>query len=134
MPTLDRPAARHSRIVVSAAVLVSCLVWWAWFGANWRIFLTLGPAGPGALLLFAVVAALLAFLPPVRRLAQLVHDRLKNPTATTRRLMAVVIAIVSTTYLAWTAFSQHRPRFPIVHDEFSYLIGAQMLARGRLWM
>src|SRR4051812_48683810 len=125
MSTLARPAGR-SRIVVGVAVVVACLVWWAWFGSNWRVFLTLGPAGPGALLLFAVVAALLAFLPPVRRLGQLVHDRLKNPTATTRRFMAVVVAIVSTIYLAWTALAQHRPRFPIVHDELSYLIGAQM--------
>src|SRR6266436_2233129 len=101
-----KPAMRRVRIVTSAAAAVAIAVWWAWFGPNWKIFLTLGPAGPIALLLFAAVTALLAVIPLVHRTCNWLGNVLAKPTPTTRRAIAAAMTIISTIYLAWTAKGQ----------------------------
>ena len=51
-----------------------------------------------------------------------------------RRLLTLGVWAGSSLYLAGTAYFHARDLFPRVHDEQSYMLGARMLARGRLWM
>lgn len=59
---------------------------------------------------------------------------LRNPTGRARVYLAILIAVAAASYLALTAFLQDRDLFPKTHDDCSYAIGMQMLARGQLWM
>jgi len=61
-------------------------------------------------------------------------ERLRLPAHRTIAYSAVLIAISASCYLALTAFLQDRDLFPKTHDDCSYAIGMQMVARGRLWM
>lgn len=47
---------------------------------------------------------------------------------------AVIIAMVSAGYFAFTAHRQGRYLHPYWHDELSYVIQMRMLAEGKLWM
>jgi len=61
-------------------------------------------------------------------------DRLRNPSPKTRGLIAVGIGVLGGFYLLGTASLQGRTLIPKMEDECSYVIGAQLLAHGRLWM
>ena len=84
--------------------------------------------------LVVVAAVALTFLPPVNRLLALVLDRVRNPSQRTLEWAGIVVAVAATSYLIYTAFAQGRDLFPKTEDDCSYLIGARMMARGRLWM
>lgn len=61
-------------------------------------------------------------------------DRVRFPSGVMRGAIFILLAAGSGYYLYATARSQGRSFTPIIHDEHAYLIQAQMLARGRLWM
>ena len=62
-------------------------------------------------------------------------DRLRNPSPKTRTLIALGIGVLGGLYLFTTAaVLQGRTLVPKMEDECSYVIGAQLLARGHLWM
>jgi len=73
-------------------------------------------------------------IPSVRRIAVdglgLARSKLENRVGVT----ALVIAIVSAGYFAFTAIHQGRYLHPHWHDELSYVIQMRMLAEGKLWM
>jgi hypothetical protein len=48
--------------------------------------------------------------------------------------MTILVGLLATAYLAFTALHQHRELFAKIHDEGMYLLQARMLAHGRLWM
>ena len=81
-----------------------------------------------------LIGAALAALPPVARWLEQIGTRVRRPSPQSAARIAVAIAIVAAIYLVLTAFSQDRDLFPKTEDENSYLLGMQMLARGRLWM
>ena len=61
-------------------------------------------------------------------------ERLRNPSSWAVGRTAVLVWFVATAYFILTAFLQNRDLFPKTHDDSSYAIGMQMVARGRLWM
>jgi hypothetical protein len=80
------------------------------------------------------VVTVIALLPPVARVIERFLVPLQSPSASLRRFSPILVLLISTTYLILTAFLQQRDLFPKTHDEYSYLLGMKMLARGRLWM
>jgi hypothetical protein len=83
-------------------------------------------------LLANAVAA--AFVPGVNRFILGGLIRLRRPSRQRARLIAILLAALSSGYLTFTALRQKRDLFPQLHDESQFLIAAHLLARGRLWM
>src|SRR5688500_12797812 len=90
----------------------------------------LGPVRWAALAVAIVVGA----VPAVRRRVIAMLDRVRHPSPWAVERTALLVGVVATSYFTFTAFHQDRDLFPKTHDEGSYLLGMQMLARGRLWM
>jgi hypothetical protein len=121
---------RRSPLGVSIALAVGLLLY---------LTLPLGPAGEhGRTVAWrwaaASLAATLAIVRPVHQMLSRALARVRHPTDRARWKTAVVIAIAASTYFIFTAFNQDRDFFAKTHDECTYLIQTQMLARGRLWM
>jgi MFS family permease len=130
-PTDSTP---RRRALVMALLGASVVFWIALFGPNYPYFLVLGPWGWQALVgLIAVVAGLLV-IPSIRRTLLRCGDTIRTLAAARPVLFSVAAAVISGAYLLLTAWRQHRDFTPYLHDEFSYLIQAQQLAHGRLWM
>ncbi len=94
---------------------------------------TLGPAGRQPLLVMVGVALTLAVVPVTRfYLGGLLKgvDRLVARAPAASSVMAGVMVVG---YLLLTVLGLHRPLYPYIHDESSYLIQAHQLAVGRLW-
>jgi hypothetical protein len=72
-------------------------------------------------------------IPQLRGLLSRAIDATRNPSPTTRRLIAIVIAIGATVYFVLTAREQGIEFVPRIHDESSYLIQTRMILHGRLW-
>lgn len=79
-------------------------------------------------------AAACAAIPAVSRSIGAALRRISAPSNWSASRAAIIIAIVAAGYFVLTAFNQDRDLFPKTHDDCSYVIGMQMLARGRLWM
>ena len=84
------------------------------------------------IILLAAVAV--SLLPPVSRGIAAGLDRIRNPSPRAAERAALAIGVLSAGYFLFTAIQQGRDLFPKTHDEGSYAIQMQMLARGRLWM
>ncbi|HEV8606538.1 MAG TPA: hypothetical protein VGQ99_14285 [Tepidisphaeraceae bacterium] len=73
-------------------------------------------------------------IPAVRRVSiegmRWLEAKLQNRVG----LTAIIIAILSACYFAFTAIRQGRYLHPHWHDELSYVIQMRMLAQGELWM
>ncbi|HZK80341.1 MAG TPA: glycosyltransferase family 39 protein [Humisphaera sp.] len=99
---------------------------WVWLGTGrgigferWVIILT---------------AAVVGFLPPIARGIERLLAPLSRPSQRSLNWTTFVIGVLSAAYFVSTAFNQGRDLFPKTHDDCSYAIGMQILARGRLWM
>src|SRR2546423_1944497 len=68
----------------------------------------------------AILAAAAAIVIP-RRLAPDSLDRLRHPAPRRRRGVALVIALLSSLYLAFTAYHQDRDFFPKTQDDQAYI-------------
>lgn len=79
-------------------------------------------------------AVVLGLLPPVQRALRRAGNWLDARRGLGIGVIALLLFAMSVVYLYATAVRQDRHFVPIYHDEFSYQIQAQMLARGKLWM
>jgi hypothetical protein len=127
-PSAPPHASRVARVVLFLAGVVA----WAWLQQTvmkWLPWTAL--AIPSVV---ALAGATVAFVPHLGERLSRVIDRLRHPSPRTRANVSLAVAVISAMYLAVTAYSHGREFFPRIHDEHSYLLGAHMLARGRLWM
>ena len=80
------------------------------------------------------VILILMLIPWVRKMSvegmRLAQVKLQNRIG----LTALIVAILSAAYFAFTAIRQGRYLHPHWHDELSYVIQMRMLAEGKLWM
>ena len=104
------------------------LIWVALYWSDYRR--PIGMARWGVI----VLAGLIALVPAVSRKINKVLDRIGHPSARTKRIAAIVIALAAAGYFILTAVEQDRDLFPKTHDDNSYFLQMQMLAHGRLWM
>jgi 4-amino-4-deoxy-L-arabinose transferase-like glycosyltransferase len=61
-------------------------------------------------------------------------ERLRHPSPRGKLYTFVAVSILSTIYLTVSTIWNDRDLLPKSHDEHSYAIQTQMIARGRLWM
>src|SRR5262249_15130909 len=74
-----------------------------------------------------------AIIPPVAGGVTRVLDRIRNPSPRNAFLASLAIFVLASTFLYFEAVYQKRAFGLRYHDEYSYRIQTQMLARGRLW-
>jgi hypothetical protein len=127
-PAIDRPqvTAPVANRVAAVALLASGAALWAFLGAG---------SGMGTVRWTVIAAATaIALLPPVSRQVNRLLDRLRRPSPRSIRWATILIAIIAAGYFVLTAILQRRDLFPKTHDECSYYLGMQLLARGRLFL
>ena len=144
-PTDSRP---RCRALVVGLLVASVIFWIALFGPNYRYFLVLGPWYWRTLIEFnrslALIPRVTFNVLAIMILAggYFLFRRVLLPSVRPIQLItrahpakfSLAAAMFAGGYLLLTATDQHREFLPYLHDEFSYLIQAQQLARGRLWM
>jgi hypothetical protein len=84
--------------------------------------------------LIALGIIIASMLPSVRKWVGGPLERLRAPAPGTTARTAIIIGLISVGYFYALVSYRHRPLTFLYHDEGSYLIQAQMLARGHLWM
>jgi hypothetical protein len=77
---------------------------------------------------------ILMLVPTVRKISFEVLAAIESKLQNRIGLAALLIAITSAGYFAFTAIHQGRYLHPHWHDELSYVIQMRMLAQGKLWM
>src|SRR5438876_5932282 len=109
------------------------LAGWAW--VERQATRDLSQPGLGLVRWLVVAGAVgLSLLAPARRRVNFLLERVRNPSPRAAERAALAITLLSAGYFLSTALLQDRDLFPKTHDEGSYAIQMQMLARGRLWM
>jgi 4-amino-4-deoxy-L-arabinose transferase-like glycosyltransferase len=81
----------------------------------------------------AAGAVVVALAPGVRGALSRGIERLRIPSARVKWMTAALLFTAAVTYLPISALLAERRIFPTYHDEFMYLVQAQLLAHGRLW-
>jgi hypothetical protein len=87
---------------------------------------------PHVELLAAAIA--LPLIPGIAPAAWLVLKRLHRPTPLARRITALLVTIGAAISLGNYAITSRRDLFPLLHDEYQFLLQTRMLSIGRLWM
>jgi hypothetical protein len=108
------------------ALLLAGVAFWVFLGNGWGIGVSRWMV-IGAVSIFALV-------PPVSRGITRLLDSLRYPLPGAVRWATILISLLAAGYLILTAVFQDRDLFPKTHDECSYYLGVQLLARGRLWL
>ncbi len=83
---------------------------------------------------WALLAMILAIVPPIQKVLGLMLQRIENPSPRARFRAALIIWALTSVYLIATAQFQGRVLFPRSHDEQMHFVQMQMMAHGRLWM
>ncbi|MDP9174742.1 MAG: hypothetical protein M3O30_12865 [Planctomycetota bacterium] len=83
---------------------------------------------------WVLAAAVLALIPPVRRGVNLWWEFSRAPSPRARLFIFIAITVATPLFIHASERYQKIAIHPYFHDESSYLIQMQMLARGHLWM
>ena len=123
------PASRPRLVLafLAAGVLLWAAVLWA--GDNGSMPVRPINALQLKLLGLATVALLIG---KVRKTIYAAMDRVRHPSAASRRRTAIAVTLSAGLYLFDTAIYQQRDFFPKLHDEHMHLIQMQLLAQGKL--
>src|SRR3954471_14558589 len=118
--------SRTRAIAPLAALFLIGVLLWALMGND--------PISPAWRWLVVIACAAAACVPPVPRWAAAAARSLRTPSPRAAEWTALLVGVIAASYFISTAIYQDRDLFPKTHDEGSYLLAAQMLAKGRLWM
>lgn len=116
------------------AALVIGVAMFAAFRFAYHEDVSLFPSTWPAQLLFVPVVLAVSFIRPIREGMARALDRVRSPSPRAKCIIAMCCAIIAFLYLWRAALLHGRDLSPRMEDEFSYLIQAQLLARGRLWL
>jgi hypothetical protein len=117
MPTLPR------RVSLFLLLAIGLTLWWCARDLETN---SLPP------LIAAAIVGGVCLLPPVAGFVDRLVDRARTPRRPVT--LSFVVTIFAGVILYAVALYRDRLFFPILHDEFMYLLQARMLAQGRLWM
>ncbi|CAN5664723.1 hypothetical protein BH09PLA1_BH09PLA1_09840 [soil metagenome] len=92
------------------------------------------PAALIAQLMFLPLVLAVSFIRPIRQAIARTIERLRTPSAKGKLIGALVVATIAFFYLWRAAVLHDRDLSPRLQDEFSYLIQAQLLSHGKLWL
>jgi hypothetical protein len=76
----------------------------------------------------------IAFIPSSGAALSRALDRVRHPSSKIKWITAAVIFVLSARYFLLSASLAGRELYPMFHDESMYLLQAQLLSHGRLWM
>jgi 4-amino-4-deoxy-L-arabinose transferase-like glycosyltransferase len=124
-----RRLSRRARKVATALLALFGVQLWLVFGHGYY-----GTSLQHKLLLSAFGLSLLVQLVPGTSQRGRVLEALASPSPRTRFLISLVVAVAMTAFVILIARWQGRSFQPQYHDEHSYLIQAQLVARGKLWL
>ena len=125
LPSGPGPPSTVRQVPTIALLIIGGMLWLA-FGVG---------SGIGLVRWLVILAAMgIALLPPVTTRVLAALDRLRQPSPRTLAMATILIGAAAACYFVLTAFLQDRDLFPRTHDDSSYYLGMQMLARGRPWM
>jgi hypothetical protein len=127
---IDDSPATSSRASIIAALLVGV----AMFAAFRISYPNEFPSALVPQLLFLPLVIALSFIRPLRDAIANAIDRLSNPSRRAKCITAMLLALIAFLYLWRAAVLHDRDLTPRLQDEFSYLIQAQLLAQGKLWL
>ena len=122
---VNAPSSASRRIATVLLLLLGGLLWFA-VGSSPGIGVV------RSIVIGAAVAA--ALVPGATRGITRALDRIRCPSSRAVEWASLLIGMGAAAYFVLTAFLQHRDLFPKTHDDCSYMLQMQMLARGRLWM
>jgi hypothetical protein len=123
-----------AKLPVITLLALGVAAWGLIFGPPNPAFISFGSLGPLWLVVFVLVCATFAWLPPTAGSLNRLLQRVKNLSPRAALRCSFAIAGIVMFYLGITAANEHRQLFPYIHDEFSYLIQAHQFATGHLWM
>ena len=122
-PQID-PTRPRLRPMLTCVAAVACGAWLAsWTAERWD-------DGLPAAIAFLLPVAL---IPPLRRRFVAALDALREPSRRTRLAVALALVALAALHSYLQAIRVGRNLQPTWQDEFSYLLQATHLARGRLW-
>jgi hypothetical protein len=130
MPAASQPAslAAEGESASSRRVVISMLL----LGA--LLFITNLDAAAHWRYVIAMAAAGLASIPKVNLQLVRLINRLHRPSTAQKWLTAAILFVLSARYFLFSASFAGRALIPTFHDESMYLLQAQMLSHGHLWM
>jgi hypothetical protein len=122
-PPAALPASKPDVIWVGVLLLLGAAIW-----------LLSGNDAPLLRWIIVLAMAAITVVPGVNRKLVSVFERIRDISPRSRWRLSLILGVAASGYLIATAFNQGRDLFPKMEDECSYVLGAQMLAHGRLWM
>jgi hypothetical protein len=90
--------------------------------------------GRNSQVILLAAALFVAVIPPLAHFAWRILRQLRHPSPGMRATTAWLVAAITGVWLYRYALANGRDLFPVMHDEFQFLLQTRMLAAGKLWM